>query len=100
MSKAKITDKEYRRFEEIFYRVWHYYTFGHDKHVKLTSKDLERVTNTLQELKQTRQREHDIVVRHYIHKVYYTTIAREQGYLGLYQKAGQEWCLLFLTAIR
>lgn len=79
MSKAKIIDKEYRRFEEIFYRVWHYYTFGHDKPVKLTSKDLERVTNALQKLKQTRQREHDIIVRHYIHKVYYTTIEREQG---------------------
>ena len=79
MSKAKITDKEYRRFEEIFYRVWHYHTFGHDKHVKLTSQDLKRVTNTLEELKQTRHREHNIIVRHYIQKVYYTTVAREQG---------------------
>ncbi|PCS01201.1 hypothetical protein RR45_GL001097 [Lactococcus chungangensis CAU 28 = DSM 22330] len=37
------------------------------------------MTNTLQELKQTRQRECNIIVRHYIHHVYYTTIAREQG---------------------
>lgn len=79
MSKSKITDKEYRRFEEVFYRVWHYQTFGYDKYVKMTDKELTRVIDSLKQLKQVHQREHDIIVRHYIGKVYYTTIAREQG---------------------
>ncbi|QIW54260.1 hypothetical protein GU336_08975 [Lactococcus raffinolactis] len=79
MSKVKITDKEHKRFEEIFYRVWHYQTFGYDKHVKMTDKELTRVINSLKQIKQAHQREHDIIVRHYIGKVYYTTIAKEQG---------------------
>ena len=79
MSKAKITDKEYRRFEEVFYRVWHYQTFGYDKHINMTDKELTRVINSVKQIKQVHQREHDIIVRHYIGKVYYTTIAREQG---------------------
>lgn len=79
MSKTKITDKEYRRFEEIFYRAWHYQTLGYDKRVKMTDKELTRVKDSLKQLKQSYKREHDIIVRHYIGKVYYTTIAREQG---------------------
>ena len=79
MSKAKITDKEYRRFEEIFYKVWHYRTFGYDKHVKMTDKELTRVRDSMSLLSQSYKRELNIIVRHYIGKVYYTTIAREQG---------------------
>ncbi len=79
MSKVKITDKEHKRFEEIFYRVWHYQTFGYDKHVKMTDKELTSVKDSMRLLRKSHKREHDIIVRHYIGKVYYTTIAREQG---------------------
>ena len=52
MSKVKITDKEHKRFEEIFYRVWHYQTFGYDKHVKMTDKELTRVKDSMRLLMQ------------------------------------------------
>lgn len=61
------------------YKVWHYNTFGYDKHVSLSNKELTRVLESIKQLKQERKREADIIVRHFISKVYYTTIAREQG---------------------
>ncbi len=79
MSKTKITDKEYKRFEGIIYKLWYILKFGQDRYVRLPDKEITRIKGSLTRLKVERPREADILVRHYIHHVYYTTIAREQG---------------------
>lgn len=79
MSKSLITDEEYRRFENIMYRLWYVYEFGQDKSVRLSAKESQQLKQALSQLKDEHSREHDIIVRHFIERVYYTTIAREQG---------------------
>lgn len=79
MSKAKITEDEYRRFEDIMFRIWHVYEFGNDKYYSLSDSEVEHLNNTLEQFKQSHPREHSIIIRHYLKRVYYTTIAREQG---------------------
>jgi len=97
LSKALITDKEYRRFEDIIYRLWYVYEFGQGKSVRLTAKESQRLKQTLSQLKQDHPREHDIIVRHFIERVYYTTIAREQnvseGYIRKLAKNGAYYFL-------
>ena len=62
MSKSLITDKEYRRFENIIYRLWYVYEFGQGKSVRLTEKETQRLKQTLSQLKQKHPREHDIIL--------------------------------------
>ena len=97
MSKSLITDKEYRRFENIIYRLWYLYEFGQGKSVRLTAKESQRLKQTLSQLKQDHPREHDIIVRHFVERVYYTTIAREQevseGYIRKLAKNGAYYFL-------
>ncbi|WP_270342573.1 hypothetical protein [Lactococcus lactis] len=97
MSKTLITDKEYRRFEDIIYRLWYVYEFGQGKSVRLTAKESQRLKQTLSQLKRDYPRAHDIIVRHFIEHVYYTTIAREQnvseGYIRKLAKNGAYYFL-------
>lgn len=79
MSKAKITEDEFTRFERLFFKIWHVYEFGQDKYYSFSDKEIEYVNNCLEQFKQEHPREHDIIIRHYLKRVYYTTIAREQG---------------------
>lgn len=99
MSKELITHKEYRRFEEIIYRLWYVYEFGKGKSVRLTAKESQRLKQTLSQLKLNHPREHDIIVRHFIQHVYYTTIAREQnvseGYIRKLAKNGAHYFLKY-----
>jgi len=99
LSKALITDKEYRRFEDIIYRLWYVYEFGQGKSVRLTAKESQRLKQTLSQLKQDHPREYDIIVRHFVERVYYTTIAREQevseGYIRKLAKNGAYYFLKY-----
>ncbi|WP_061414066.1 antiterminator Q family protein [Lactococcus sp. DD01] len=81
MSKTKITDDEFIRFEHLIWRVWHVYEFGQDKNMynEMTNEEIENVNQIFTQLKQSHPREYDIIIRHYLKRVYYTTIAREQG---------------------
>ena len=79
MSKAKITEDEFNRFERLFFKIWHVYEFGNDKYYSLSDSEVEHLNNTLEQLKQYHPRERDIIIRHYLKRVYYTTMAREQN---------------------
>lgn len=97
MSKAKITEDEFTRFERLFFKIWHVYEFGNDKYYSLSDSEVEHLNNTLEQLKQEHPREHDIIIRHYLKRVYYTTIAREQnvseGYIRKLCKNGAYYFL-------
>lgn len=97
MSKAKITDKEYRRFEDIIYKLWYVFEFGQDKHINLSNRELTRIKDSLTRLKAERPREADILIRHRLKRVYYTAIAREQdvseGYIRKLAKNGAYYFL-------
>ncbi|MCC4120962.1 hypothetical protein [Lactococcus lactis] len=79
MSKALITDEEYRRFEDIIFEVWHFLEFGQDKYSKLTNEEVEHINKVFEQLNDEHHREYKIIVRHHLKRVYYTTMAREQG---------------------
>lgn len=97
MSKAKITEDEFTRFERLFFKVWHVYEFGNDKYYSFSDEEIEYLNNTLEKFKQEHPREYDIIIRHYLKRVYYTTIAREQnvseGYIRKLCKNGAYYFL-------
>ncbi|WP_407350155.1 hypothetical protein VNN41_07370 [Lactococcus garvieae] len=76
MSKAKITSEEFRRFEDIMFRIWRTLDFGDDE---FTQDEILHINRSFEQLNAEHPREHDIIVRHCLKHVYYTTIAREQG---------------------
>lgn len=97
MSKSKITEDEFTRFERLFFKIWHVYEFGNDKYYSFSDTEIEHLNNTLEQFKQDHPREYDIIIRHYLKRVYYTTIAREQnvteGYIRKLAKNGAYYFL-------
>lgn len=98
MSKALITDEEYRRFEHIIFKVWRVYQFNEPA---LTKSEIEHVNKVFEQLKVEHPRETDIIIRHHLQQVYYTTMAREQGvsegYIRKLAKNGAYYFLQFYT---
>lgn len=96
MSKALITDEEYRRFEDIIFKVWRVYEFGENE---FTQAEIEHIKEVFEQLNAKHQREHKIIVRHHLKRVYYTTMAREQGvsegYIRKLAKNGAYYFLQF-----
>ncbi|MCG1001485.1 hypothetical protein LHT10_10090 [Lactococcus lactis] len=96
MSKALITDEEYRRFEDIIFKVWRVYEFGEND---LTDKEIKHINEVFEQLNAEHPREYKIIVRHHLKRVYYTTMAREQGvsegYIRKLAKNGAYYFLQF-----
>lgn len=94
LSKALITDKEYRRFEDIIFRVWRVYEFGERE---FTQAETEHINKVFGQLNAEHPRECKIIVRHHLKRVYYTTMAREQnvseGYIRKLAKNGAYYFL-------
>ena len=76
MTNALITDEEYRRFEDIIFKVWRIYEFGENE---FTQTEMEHINKVFGQLNTEHHREYKIIVRHHLKRVYYTTMAREQG---------------------
>ena len=76
MSKAKITAEEFARFERLFFKIWRVYAF---KDYEFKAHEMEHINKCLEQFEHSHPREYDIIIRHYLKCVYYTTIAREQG---------------------
>ena len=94
MSKALITDEEYRRFEDIIFKVWRIYEFGENE---FTQTEMEHINKVFGQLNTEHHREYKIIVRHHLKRVYYTTMAREQevseGYIRKLAKNGAYYFL-------
>ncbi|BDH82372.1 hypothetical protein [Lactococcus lactis] len=94
MSKALITDEEYRRFEDIIFKVWRVYEFGENE---FTQAETEHINIIFEQLNAEHPRECKIIVRHHLKRVYYTTMAREQevseGYIRKLAKNGAYYFL-------
>lgn len=94
MSKAKITSEEFRRFEDIMFRIWRTLDFGDDE---FTQDEILHINRSFEQLNAEHPREHDIIVRHCLKHTYYTTIAREQnvseGYIRKLCKNGAYYFL-------
>jgi len=96
MSKSLITDEEYRRFEDIIFKVWRVYEFGENE---FTQAKTELINKVFEQLNAEHSRECKIIVRHHLKRVYYTTMAREQGvsegYIRKLAKNGAYYFLQF-----
>ncbi|MBK5076363.1 hypothetical protein IL308_06105 [Lactococcus lactis] len=79
MSKSLITDKEYRRFENIMFELWFYLEHKENFSSKFTTEDIEHINKVFEQMNAEHPREYKIIVRHHLKHVYYTAIAREQG---------------------
>ncbi|WKB49347.1 hypothetical protein QYH60_04825 [Lactococcus lactis subsp. lactis] len=47
MSKALITDEEYRRFEDIIFKVWRIYEFGENEFTQTEMEHINKVFGQL-----------------------------------------------------
>lgn len=94
MSKALITDEEYRRFEDIIFKVCRVYEFGENE---FTQTEMEHINKVFDLLNAEHTREYKIIVRHHLKRVYYTTMVREQevseGYIRKLAKNGAYYFL-------
>lgn len=90
MSNALITDEEYRRFEDIIFKVWRIYKFGENE---FTQTEMEHINKVFGQLNTEHHREYKIIVRHHLKRVYYTTMAREQGV----SEGSESWSRTVLT---
>lgn len=94
MSRPLITEQEYRRFENIIFKVWRVYRFGK---TDLTDKEIKHINEVLKKFSTEHHREYKIIVRHHLKHVYYTTIAREQGVSeGYIRKLAKKGAYYFL----
>lgn len=94
MSRILITEQEYRRFENIIFKVWRVYRFGE---TDLTDKEIKHINEVLKKFSTEHHREYKIIIRHHLKHVYYTTIAREQGVSeGYIRKLAKKGAYYFL----
>ena len=94
MSRILITEQEYRRFENIIFKVWRVYRFGE---TDLTDKEIKHINEVIKKFSTEHHREYKIIIRHHLKHVYYTTIAREQGVSeGYIRKLAKKGAYYFL----